>query len=128
LDPKIHIEVNRLKKFTTWIPLNPQFNNLHNSHLIIQALNTIYLHQYNKDIHHDHNLQMFHILYLIKTKIHHALIDVPKFINSWKNSYISILKSHGLMMMYDIHMHLNSFNTVISDGSEYISTSFNINT
>jgi hypothetical protein len=30
--------------------------------------------------------------------------------------------------MYDIHMHLNSFNTIISDGSEYIATTFNINT
>jgi len=91
-------------------------------------LNTTYLHQYYKDIHHDHNLQMFHILYLIKTKIYHALIDVPKFINSWKNSYISIHNSHGLIIMYDIHMHLNFFNTITSDGSEYLSISFNTNT
>jgi hypothetical protein len=35
---------------------------------------------------------------------------------------------HGLMMMYDIHMHLDSFNTITNDGSEYISTTFNINT
>ncbi len=71
---------------------------------------------------------MFHVLYLIKTKIHHALIDVPKFINSWKNSYISIHDSHGLMMMYDIHMHLSSFNTITSDGSKYILATFNIHT
>jgi endonuclease/exonuclease/phosphatase family metal-dependent hydrolase len=32
------------------------------------------------------------------------------------------------MMMYDIHMHLNSFNTITSDGSKYIATIFNINT
>ncbi len=35
VDPKIHIEMNRLKTITTWIPLIPQFGNLHNSHLII---------------------------------------------------------------------------------------------
>jgi hypothetical protein len=35
-----------------------------------------------------------------------------------KYSYISIHDGHGLMMMYDIHMHLDSFNTIISDGSK----------
>jgi len=30
------------------------------------------------------------------------------------------------MMMYDIHMHLDSFNTITNDGSKYIET-FNIN-
>jgi hypothetical protein len=29
--------------------------------------------------------------------------------------------------MYDMHIHLNSFNTIINDGSEYIVTTFNIN-
>jgi len=32
------------------------------------------------------------------------------------------------MMIYDIHMHLNSFNTITNDGSKYILTIFNINT
>jgi hypothetical protein len=32
------------------------------------------------------------------------------------------------MMMYDIHMHLNSFNKITSDGSKYIVATFNINT
>jgi len=41
--------------------------------------------------------------------------------------YISIHDGHGLMMMYDIHMHLDSFNTITSDGLEYITT-FNIDT
>jgi hypothetical protein len=101
--------MNRLKTIVTCISLIPQFSNLHNSHFIIQVLNITYLHQHYKDIHHDHILQMFHILYFIKRKIHHSLIDVPKFINSWKNSYISIHDSHGLMMMYDIHKHLKFF-------------------
>jgi len=48
--------------------------------------------------------------------------------NSSKYSYIPIDDDHGLMMMYDIHMHLNSFNTITSDGSKYITTTFNINT
>jgi hypothetical protein len=31
------------------------------------------------------------------------------------------------MMMYDIHMHLKSLNTIINDGLEYIEVIFNIN-
>ncbi len=31
-------------------------------------------------------------------------------------------------MMYDIHMHLNSFDTTISDGLKYIATTFNTST
>jgi hypothetical protein len=53
--------------------------------------------------------------------------NVHKFINSSKYSYISIHDGHGLMMMYDIHMHLNSLNIIISDGLEYIEAIFNIN-
>jgi hypothetical protein len=30
--------------------------------------------------------------------------------------------------MYDIHMHLDSFNTITNDGLEYIATTFNTNT
>jgi exonuclease III len=71
---------------------------------------------------------MSHILYIIETRIHHASIYVHKIINSSKYSYISIHDGHGLMMMYDIHMHLDSFNIITSDGSEYIVTTFNINT
>jgi exonuclease III len=29
--------------------------------------------------------------------------------------------------MYDIHMHLDFFNTIINDGSKYIATTFNTN-
>jgi exonuclease III len=93
-------------------------------------LNTIFLHQHYEDINHDHNLQMFHILCLIETRIHHASTYVHKFINSSKHSYISIHDGHGLMIMYDIHLCLDSFNTITSDGSEYIGVTFstNINT
>ncbi len=69
-----------------------------------------------------------HILCLIKTRIYHASTNVHKFINSSKYSYISIHDSHGLMMMYDIHMHLDSFNTMTNDGSKYIAIILNINT
>jgi hypothetical protein len=61
---------------------------------------------------------------LIETKIHHASTNVHKFINSLKYSYISINDGHRLMMMYDIHMHLNSFNIMINDDSKYIMTTF----
>jgi hypothetical protein len=91
-------------------------------------LNITFLCQHYKDINYDHNLQMSHILCLIETKIHHASIDVHKLVNSLKYSYISIHDGHGLMMMYDIHMHLDSFNIIIIDGSKYIETTFNINT
>jgi hypothetical protein len=74
------------------------------------------------------NCVFTHILCPIEIKIHHVSIDVHKFINSSKYSYISIHDGHGLMMMYDIHMHLDSFNTIINDGLEYITSTFNINT
>jgi hypothetical protein len=120
VDPRIHVKMNRLKTIATWIPLILQLKNLHNSHVIIQALNTTSLHQHYENINHDHNLQMSHILCLLETRIHHASIEVHKFINWLKYSYISIHNGHGLMMMYDIHMHLDSFNTITSDGLKYI--------
>jgi hypothetical protein len=91
-------------------------------------LNAISLRQHYEDINHDRNLQMSHILCLIKTKIHHASTYVHKLINSLKYSYISIHDGHGLMMMCDIHMHLDSFNTITNDGSKYIVLTFNLNT
>ncbi len=91
-------------------------------------MNTTSLHQHYENINHDHNFQMSHILCLIETKIHHASTDVHKFINSSKYSYISIHDGHGLMIMYDTHMHLDSFNTITSDGLLYITITFNINT
>ncbi len=71
---------------------------------------------------------MFHILCLIKTQRHHTSIDVHKFINSFKYSYVSIHDGHGLMMMYDIHMHLDSLNVTTNNNSRYIAITFNINT
>jgi hypothetical protein len=44
VDPKVHIEMNKLKTIATWIPLISQLKNLHNSHVIIQTLNTTSLH------------------------------------------------------------------------------------
>jgi hypothetical protein len=121
--------MNKLKTIVTWIPFISQLKNLHTSHVIIQVLNTTFLCQHYKDINHDHNFQMFHILYvLIETRIHHASTSVDKFINSTKYSYISIHDGHGLMMMYDIHIHLDSFNTITSDSLEYIKAAFNTNT
>jgi hypothetical protein len=86
--------MNRLKTIAPWIPLIPQLKNLHNPDVIIQALNITSLDQHYKNINH-HNFQMSHILCFIETKIHHALIDVHKFINSSKYSYISIHDHHG---------------------------------
>jgi len=81
-------------------------------------LNTTSLCQHYEDINHDHNLQMSHMLCLIETRIHLASTDVHKFIKFSKYSYISIHDGHGLMTMYDIHMHLDSFNTITKDGSK----------
>jgi len=89
-------------------------------------LNITSIHQHYKNINHDHNFQMYHILCLIETRIHHASTNVHKFINSSKYSYISIHNSRGLMIMYDIHMHFDSFNTKTSDGLNI--TTFNTNT
>jgi len=94
MDPRIHVETNRLKNIATWLPLISQLKNLHNSHVIIQVLNTTSLCQHCEDINHDHNLQVSHIVCLIETKIHHASRNVHKFINSSKYSYISIHDGH----------------------------------
>jgi hypothetical protein len=32
------------------------------------------------------------------------------------------------MMMYPIHMHIDSFKSITNDGSKYIKATFNINT
>jgi hypothetical protein len=80
VDPIVHIKMIRLKIIMTWIPLIIQLKNLSTSHVIIQTLNTTFLCQCYEDINHDHNLQMFHILCFIETKIHHAPIYVHKFI------------------------------------------------
>ncbi len=61
-----------------------------------------------------------------RTRIHHASTNMHKFINSSKYSYISIHNSYGLMIMYDIYMHLDSFNTTTSDGLN--TTTFKTNT
>jgi len=122
------MEMNKLKTIATWKPLITQLKNLHNFHVIIQTLSTNYLCQHYEDINHDHNLQMSHFFF-IKTKIYHSSTNVHKFINSLTYSYISIHDGQcELMMIYDIHMHLNSFNIIINDGSKYIASIFNINT
>ncbi len=82
--------MNRLKTIATWIPLIYQLKKVHNFHVIIQALNITSLCQHYKNINHDHNLQMSHILCFIITRIHHASTYVHKFINLSKYSYISI--------------------------------------
>jgi hypothetical protein len=76
VDPIVHIKMNRLRLFATWIPLILQLKNLHNFHVITQTLNITSLHQYYEDINRDHNFQTFYILCFIETKIHHASIDV----------------------------------------------------
>ncbi len=78
------------------------------------------LHQHYEDIEHDHNLQMFHILCLIETRIHQTSTNVQKLINSSKYLYTSFHDGHGLIMMYEIHMHLDSLNTTINDGSKFV--------
>jgi hypothetical protein len=47
--------------------------------------------------------------------IQHTLTDVHKFIDLSKYSYVSIHDGHGLMMMYDIHVHLDSFNVTTNN-------------
>jgi hypothetical protein len=125
MDPNVHIEMKRFKK-TILISFIFQLKNIHHTHVIIQTLNTFFLHQHYEN--YDHNLQMFHILCFIETKIHHTSIGMHEFINSSKYSYVSNYNDYGLMMMYDIHMHLYSFNTTTGDGSKYITTNFNTNT
>jgi hypothetical protein len=56
VDLKVHMEMNRLKTIATWILLIFQFKNLHNSHVIIQTLNTTSLCQHFENINDDHDL------------------------------------------------------------------------
>ncbi len=70
---------------------------------------------------------MSHVLCFIKTQIHHTLIDVHKFINSSKYSYVSIHDGH-MLMMYDIHMNLDFLNVTTNNISEHITITFNSNT
>jgi hypothetical protein len=62
---------------TTWIPFILHLK-IYIICVIIQKLNTTFLHQHFKNIKHDHNFQMSHILCFIETKIHHASTDVHK--------------------------------------------------
>ncbi len=101
--------------------------NFYHSHVIIQALNTNFLQQHYQDINHDHNLQVSHVLCILETRIQSSN-DVHNFINTSKYSYISIYNGHGLIMMYNTQMLLHSYYTTTCNGSEYISTTFNIRT
>jgi hypothetical protein len=61
VDPRVHVKMNRLKTIATWIPLIPQLKKLHNSRVIIQALNTTSLHQHYENI----NLEFIHVQFYI---------------------------------------------------------------
>ncbi len=117
--------MKRLKTTTTWIPsLFNLLKNLYHFHIIIHALNVIFLCQHYENINHNHNFQMCCIICLIETRIHHISTNVHKFVNSSKYSYISIHYDHGLMLMYDVHIH----NTTTNAGSKYIIATLNANT
>jgi hypothetical protein len=83
VDLRINIGMKKMKT-KTWIPLILHLENLYHFCVIIKASNATFLHQHFKNIKHDHNFQMSYILCFIETKIHLALIDVHKFINSSK--------------------------------------------
>ncbi len=101
--------------------------NFYHLHVIIQAFNTNYLWQHYQDINHDHKLQVSHVLCILETRIQSSN-DVQNFINILKYSYISIYDGHGLVMMYNTQMFLHFYYTATCNGSEYISTTFNIKT
>ncbi len=79
--------------------------------------------QHYGDINHDHNFKCLTFC-LIETNNKPCKIVVQKFINSSKYSYISIHDDHGLMMRYDTHMHLDSFNTTTNDGLKYVTLTY----
>ncbi len=97
---RVDIKMKRLITIATWIPFIIQFKNLYNYHVIIQALNIRFLYQYYENFNHVCNFQMSHILCLIEIRIHHASIDLHKFINSSKCLYMSIHDGHELIMHY----------------------------
>jgi hypothetical protein len=91
-------------------------------------MNVIFLCQHYENINHNHNFQMCCIICFIETRINHTSTNVHKFVNSLKSLYISIHYDHALMLMYDVHMHLNFFNTTTNDGSKYIIATLNAST
>ncbi len=91
--------------------------NLHYFHVIIQTLNTTFLCNNMKTSIMTTTFECLTPYVLQKQKICHKSIDVHKLINASKYSYVSIHDDHGLIMIFDMHMHLNSFDTTISHGS-----------
>jgi len=67
--------------------------NIYHSHDIIQAFNTIFLWHHDQDINCDHNLQVSHILCILKKKYNRQM--------TYKNSYIhqNILISQFMVAM-----------------------------
>jgi hypothetical protein len=69
IDQCVVEEMNKLKTFANWTTFVPQLKKLYHSHVIIQALNTIFLRQHYQDVNHDHNLQVSHVLCILETRI-----------------------------------------------------------
>jgi hypothetical protein len=127
IDQCVVEKMNRLKTFANWTTFVPQLQNFYHLHVIIQALNTNSLWQHYRDINHDHNLQVSHVLCILQTRIQSSN-DVQNFINILKYSYISIYDGHGLIMMYNAQMFLHSYYTTTCNVSKYILATFNIRT
>jgi hypothetical protein len=128
VDERVKLEMLRLTTTSKWHSMVPDFKRIQHSHVIIQALNTNSLRQYFKDISSDHSLQCSNILCLIETRLQASSNEIHKFIDISKYNYLSAYDGHGLLMLYDKNMTLNSYEITTIDGSEYIMATFNSKT
>jgi len=124
IDQCIIKQMKRLKTFANWTPFVPWLEFFYDSHVIIQALNTNSLQQHYQDIDHNHNLRVSCILCILKNK---------NTIVKWytKIRYIKIFLYLNLWWtwfehLYNTQMLLDSYDTIMCNGYEYITITFHI--
>jgi hypothetical protein len=95
------------------------------SHIIKQSININSLQKHHLNYKSDHSMQTSHILCFQETKINPAN-NIGKYIDTSRYNYIHNYDKHGILMMYKHQMICASYKTRINNGSEFITTSFNL--
>jgi exonuclease III len=119
--------MSRLRSSPKWELLVPRLKYLRQAYIMIQSLNINSLDKHYKDLQADYNLQASHILCLQETKVK-SIFQLPEILTLSKYKYISIFDGHGSLLLYDNYMVLHSYETKIHNGSEYITSTFNVST
>ncbi len=128
VDKYISNEMHRLKTTTQWQLCVPYLQPFKQTHTIIQSLNTRSLSLHFQNIEMDHNLQTSHILCLNETKVKTQNKSSHQYSNHSKYKSIVTYGSQGTMLLYDRSIVLDSCESIIIYGLEFIVTSFNTST